>query len=490
MMPMFQGRYVERGSAEYESARTEALFNARHPSRYPAAVLEAVSEADVVRGRAVGQGARLEGGGSVRWSCLGGLERARRLAVDRSRRAARDDRRCRQPHGDGQPRGPRRAGARPVPARHGLVFPGGHCSTVGLGGYLLQGGQGWNSRHWGWGCENVLGVDVVTAAGELVHADAEQNADLFWAARGSGPAFFGVVTRFHLRVHPMPAAFTHTTYAFPIECFDELDHVGSRRPADARRQGRAGDRRHADPSTRHRRRWRTSADHAHDRDVRHARRGAPPDGTAGDLSGARSRPAEDLRRADLVRRREPDHGCAEPAGHALFGGLRVDGCLGRRTDADPRRDLSITADARVVRHLVRLGADPTAARHGLLDGGQRVHRCVHDLGARARRRTDAGLGDDTVPGSGGCQQGLVPRRCRPDPPVVEVHGRRQLRQAPTTARRVRPGSVCSSTSTSALDVRRTSSNHAETCSTGCRWVGAPVAAGGRPCLRLCRRDRR
>ena len=38
---MFQGRYVERGSAEYESARTEALFNARRPLRYPAAVLEA-----------------------------------------------------------------------------------------------------------------------------------------------------------------------------------------------------------------------------------------------------------------------------------------------------------------------------------------------------------------------------------------------------------------------------------------------------------------
>ena len=38
----------------------------------------------------------------------------------------------------------------PALQQHGLVFPGGHCSTVGLGGYLLQGGQGWNSRQWGW----------------------------------------------------------------------------------------------------------------------------------------------------------------------------------------------------------------------------------------------------------------------------------------------------------------------------------------------------
>ena len=64
----------------------------------------------------------------------------------------------------------------PFLREHGLVFPGGHCSTVGLGGYLLQGGQGWNSRHWGWACENVLGVDVVTPDGELVHADADENS--------------------------------------------------------------------------------------------------------------------------------------------------------------------------------------------------------------------------------------------------------------------------------------------------------------------------
>jgi hypothetical protein len=47
---VFDGRFVERGNTEYEAARTDALFNARHPSRYPAAVLEAASEADVVAG--------------------------------------------------------------------------------------------------------------------------------------------------------------------------------------------------------------------------------------------------------------------------------------------------------------------------------------------------------------------------------------------------------------------------------------------------------
>jgi FAD/FMN-containing dehydrogenase len=30
--------------------------------------------------------------------------------------------------------------------QYGLMFPGGHCPDVGLGGFLLQGGMGWNCR--------------------------------------------------------------------------------------------------------------------------------------------------------------------------------------------------------------------------------------------------------------------------------------------------------------------------------------------------------
>jgi hypothetical protein len=221
-MSVFTGTFIERGSVAYERARTESLFNARHPSRYPAAILEAANEADVVAGVRLAKqrgwkvAARSGGHAWVGWSVrddallidLSGL-REMTVDVDASTVTA----------------GPSLRGGQdlaPFLRQHGLVFPGGHCSTVGLGGYLLQGGQGWNSRQWGWGCENVLGVDVVTADGELVHADATENSDLYWAARGAGPAFFGIVTRFYLRVHRMPAAFTHTTYAFPIDCFDEL----------------------------------------------------------------------------------------------------------------------------------------------------------------------------------------------------------------------------------------------------------------------------
>ena len=56
----------------------------------------------------------------------------------------------------------------------GLFFPAGHCPGVGLGGYLLQGGYGWNGRLHGPACMSVEAIDVVTADGELVRADRER----------------------------------------------------------------------------------------------------------------------------------------------------------------------------------------------------------------------------------------------------------------------------------------------------------------------------
>src|SRR4051794_40335631 len=103
------------------------------------------------------------------------------------------------------------------------MFTGGHCESVGLGGFLLQGGQGWNSRRWGWGCENVVGLDVVTAEGELLHASADENADLYWAARGCGPGFPGVVTRFDLRTYAAVPMF-HDTWTFPLDHLEPLLH--------------------------------------------------------------------------------------------------------------------------------------------------------------------------------------------------------------------------------------------------------------------------
>lgn len=113
---------------------------------------------------------------------------------------------------------------------HGLFFPVAHALDVGLGGFLLQGGFGWNSRAVGLGCENVVGIDAVLADGRLVHASAQENPDLFWAARGAGPGFFAVVVRYHLRLHPRPKFIGMATQVFRLQhleaVFSWADRVG------------------------------------------------------------------------------------------------------------------------------------------------------------------------------------------------------------------------------------------------------------------------
>lgn len=114
--------------------------------------------------------------------------------------------------------------------KDGLFFPIGHAPDIGLGGYLLQGGFGWGSRVYGLGCENVVGIDVVLADGRLVHADEKEHPDLYWAARGAGPGFFGVVVRFHLKLHARPMVTGMQLQVFRMKHLDEVykwaDHVG------------------------------------------------------------------------------------------------------------------------------------------------------------------------------------------------------------------------------------------------------------------------
>jgi FAD/FMN-containing dehydrogenase len=89
---------------------------------------------------------------------------------------------------------------------HGLAFPVGHCADVGLSGYILAGGFGWNAGEWGAACANVFAMEVVTAAGDIVLASADSHPNLFWAARGAGAGFFAAITAYHLRLHPLPPA--------------------------------------------------------------------------------------------------------------------------------------------------------------------------------------------------------------------------------------------------------------------------------------------
>ncbi|HUC15758.1 MAG TPA: FAD-binding oxidoreductase, partial [Acidimicrobiales bacterium] len=89
--------------------------------------------------------------------------------------------------------------------QQGFSIPAGSCPTVGIAGLALGGGIGVMDRLWGLTSDNIVGLEIVTAAGEIVRADAANNADLYWACRGGGGGNFGIVTEFRFSAFPLTA---------------------------------------------------------------------------------------------------------------------------------------------------------------------------------------------------------------------------------------------------------------------------------------------
>src|SRR3954463_12753756 len=100
-------------------------------------------------------------------------------------------------------------------AQHGLAALAGSSPDVGVVGYTLGGGVSWLSRRYGLAANSVTAIELVNAEGESVRADADQNADLFWALRGGGGSF-GVVTALEFALYPVSEVYAGVLF-FPLE---------------------------------------------------------------------------------------------------------------------------------------------------------------------------------------------------------------------------------------------------------------------------------
>jgi FAD/FMN-containing dehydrogenase len=194
----FRGPLLGPDDPGYDEARQ--VWNAMIDRR-PALIAQCLGVADVVAGvnfaRAQGIPLSIKGGGHniaglavAEGGLMLDLSRMRGVWVDPSTRTARAQAGCLLGDVDRETQ------------LHGLAAVLGFVSTTGIAGLTLGGGFGYLTRQFGWSCDNVRSMDVVTAQGELVRTSDQEHADLFWGLRGGG-GNFGVVTSFEYKLYPI-----------------------------------------------------------------------------------------------------------------------------------------------------------------------------------------------------------------------------------------------------------------------------------------------
>ena len=211
------GRLILPGEAGYDDARK--VWNGLIDRR-PAMIAQCTDAADVVRAVNFAREQKLlvavRGGGhnvAGFGTCDGGividLSPMKGLTVDAAARTVRAE--------PGLTWGAFDAGTQ----AHALATTGGLVSTTGIGGFTLGGGIGWLMRRHGLTIDNLLAVEMVTADGASVRANAKEQPDLFWAVRGGG-GNFGVVTSFTYALHPVGPNIYGGAAFYPVARAGEL----------------------------------------------------------------------------------------------------------------------------------------------------------------------------------------------------------------------------------------------------------------------------
>jgi FAD/FMN-containing dehydrogenase len=212
-----RGRLIRPGDDGYDDAR--AVWNGAHDKR-PALIARCAGAADVLRSvdfaRSEGLTVAVRGGShsipgysTVDGGLVIDLSAMRSVHVDPARQVAVAS-----------------GGATWADFDHetqafGLAVTGGLVSSTGIAGFTLGGGIGWLMRKHGLAADNLIGADVVTADGRLVHASADENRDLLWGLRGGG-GNFGIATSLEYQLHPVGPMITAGLIFFGAERAEEI----------------------------------------------------------------------------------------------------------------------------------------------------------------------------------------------------------------------------------------------------------------------------
>nr|GLL30139.1 berberine bridge enzyme-like 8 isoform X1 [Ipomoea trifida] len=86
-------------------------------------------------------------------------------------------------------------------------FPGGVCTTIGMGGHIGGGGYGNMMRKYGLTVDNVIDAKMIDVNGNLLDRKS-MGEDLFWAITGGGAYSFGVVLSYKIKLVPVPSKVT------------------------------------------------------------------------------------------------------------------------------------------------------------------------------------------------------------------------------------------------------------------------------------------